>query len=96
MRAYAKVDNVMYYSSYTKLTAATYPGGKKAVTQAAAKLYKKSTAKGTVLATIPKNARLTYLGKTFCTDTKQTFHVKYTKSGKTYTGYLRSAAKLTF
>lgn len=96
IRAYTKVGGKNYYSDYTYLTAPTLPGSKKAVTNKKIKLYKEPTAKGTVLVKIPKKTKVTYLGRTYTTGTKNVYHIKCTIQGKTYKGYVPSNTKLTF
>lgn len=96
IRAYKKVDNKNYFSSYTYLTAPTLPGSKKAVIGKKTKLYTNPTVKGESLATIPKSAKVTYMGRTYVTDEKIVYHIKYTVDGHTYSGYIPSTIKLTF
>ena len=96
IRAYTKVDNKNYYSSYTYLTASTLPGSKKAVIGKKTKLYINPTVTGETLAVIPKSAKVTYLGRTYVTDENIVYHVKYTQDGHTYSGYIPSTIKLTF
>ena len=96
IRAYTKVNGTNYYSAYTYLTAATLPGGKKAKISADTKLYEASGLTGTALVTIPKGAAITYVGRTYVTSGKSVYHIRYTKSSKTYEGYIKSSTKLTF
>jgi len=96
IRAYTKVDGINYYSDYTNLTAATSPASKKAVTGKKAKLYSSPALSGKSLITIPKNATITYLGRTYTNDKSNVLHIKYTVDGKSYTGYFPSSTKLTF
>lgn len=96
IRAYTKIDGKNYYSDYTSLTAATLPGGKKAVTGKKTKLYSSPELSGKSLVTIPKNAVVTYLGRTYTDGQNHVFHIKYTTEEKSYTGYFPSTIKLTF
>ena len=96
IRAYKKVDNKNYFSSYTYLTASTLPGSKKAIIGKKTKLYTNPSVKGESLATIPKSTKVTYLGRTYVTDENIVHHIKYTVDGHTYSGYIPSTIKLTF
>lgn len=96
IRAYTKVNDKNYFSDYTYLTASTLPGSKKATISKKTKLYTNPTVTGESLITIPKAAKITYMGCTYVTDTQKVYHVKYTVDGKTYSGYIPSSIKLTF
>ena len=96
IRAYTKVDGKNYYSDYTNLTAATLPGSKKAVIGKKTKLYSTPALSEKSLVTIPKNATVTYLGRTYTNTKNYVFHIKYTVDGQTYNGYCPSTIKLTF
>lgn len=96
IRAYTKVDGVNYYSNYTYLNAATLPGSKKAVISAKTSLYETPTLTGTVLATIPKSAQITYVGRTYVTSSQIVFHVKYNDGTTTYNGYIPSTVNISF
>jgi len=96
IRAYTKVDNKNYFSSYAYLAASTLPGSKKAVIGKKTKLYTNPTVKGESLAMIPKSAKVTYLGRTYVTDENIVYHVKYAADGHTYSGYIPSTIKLKF
>jgi len=96
IRAYKTVDGVKYYSGYTYLTAATLPGGKKATVNAAAKLYETPDLSGEALASIPKSAQITYVGRTYFKSTVIVYHIKYNNGTETLEGYIPSTVKLTF
>ncbi len=96
IRAYKKVNGKNYFGNYTYLTASTLPGSKKAIIGKKTKLYTNPTVKGESLATIPKSATVTYLGRTYVTDKKIVYHIKYMADGHTYSGYIPSTIKLTF
>lgn len=96
IRAYTKVGNTKYYSDYTYLTAGTLPGGQKAVLKKTLNLYKTPALKDKALVTIPKNAKVTYVGRTYTSGAKYVYHVKYVSKGKTYSGYIKNTAKFKF
>lgn len=88
IRTYKTVGDKTYYSSYYYLTAATLPSGKTATLKVKKKLYEQPDTTKTSVITIPKNASVTYLGKTYITSTETMLHVKYKTDKKTYNGYL--------
>lgn len=96
IRAYAKVGDKTYYSSYVKGFAGTTPGGKAAVTGKKLTLRKNPSVKGKKLITIPANATIRYMGRTYLQDKKKFYHVQYRKGSKTYDGYLTSAYGLKY
>lgn len=96
IRAYTKIDGKNYYSDYTYVTAATYPGSKKATLGKKAKLYSLPTLEGKKLIAIPKASKITYVGRTYVDDSTWVYHVKYTAAGDIYNGYLPSTAVLIF
>lgn len=96
IRSYKTVNGKNYYGDYTYLTTATTPGGKKLTLTKKAKLYKVPATTGKVLVTIPANSKITYLGRTYVTNAKQTYHVKYTVKKKVYEGYLPIKASIKF
>lgn len=96
IRSYAKADGKVLYSAYTKFSAGTTPGGKAAMTRYKLKLLKKPSAKSAKLATIPANATIVYVGRTYLKNKKKFYHVQYQKGSKTYDGYLTSAYGLKY
>lgn len=96
IRAYTTVGTAKYYSDYTYLTAATLPGGKKAVLNKKLAMYQTPALTGKSLVKIPKKAKVTYLGRTYTSGGKFVYHVKYVRKGKTYKGYIKNTAKFTY
>ena len=96
IRAYKIVDGVKYYSGYTYLTVSTLPGGKKATVNTATKLYETPGLSGNEVASIPKSAKITYVGRTYFKSTAIVYHIKYSKGTKTLEGYIPSTVKLKF
>lgn len=96
IRTFKTVDGKRYYSSCTYLTTATLPGSKKAVIKAAAKLYENPDLSGDVLASLPKSAKITYVGRTYVKSTQIVYHIKYKDGTKTLEGYIPSTVTLTF
>lgn len=96
IRTFKTVDGKRYYSDYTYLTAPTLPGGKAAVAKASTKLYSTPNLTGDALASIPKSAKITYVGRTYVTSSKIVYHIKYNNGSETLEGYIPSTATLTF
>ncbi len=96
IRAYSKKGADTYYSGYVNLDAATLPSSQKASVSKKTSLYEPPTLTGKTLTTIPKKAKITYLGRTYVTSTKKVYHVTYKKGSQTYTGYIPSTVKLVF
>lgn len=96
IRSFTKVNGVNYYSDYTYLTGATNPCNRKATVMKKVKLYKLPTLKRTKLATVPKRARVTYIGRTYVSAGKKVYHIKYKKGSKSYTGYISSSTKIYY
>ncbi len=95
IRAYTTVGTTKYYSDYTYLTASTLPGSRKTVLKKSLKMYSTPSLAGTSLVKIPKNAAVTYLGRTYTSGANFVYHVKYVAKGKTYSGYIKNTAKFT-
>lgn len=96
IRTFKVVNGKRYYSGYTYLTAATLPGGKKAVVKTAAKLYGSPDLSGDALVSLPKSAQITYVGRTYVKSTQIVYHIKYSDGIETYEGYIPSTVTLAF
>lgn len=96
VRAYAKVNDTMYYGPFTALSTAAIPGTKAAISKKGPAILKKPSAKAKILVTVPYNATIRYLGKTILEDKSKFYHVQYKKGGKLYDGYLKSIKGLKF
>lgn len=96
VRAYAKVNDTMYYGPFTSLSAAAISGTKAALNTKGCTILKKPSAKAKVLVSAPYNATIRYLGKTVLEDKSKFYHVQYKKGGKLYDGYLKSIKGLKF
>lgn len=88
IRTYKTINGKTYYSKYRYLTVGTLPGGKTATLRTKKKLFSQPDETQPSLLTIPKNATVTYLGKTYVDNEKTMLRVKYTVDDKSYTGYL--------
>ena len=96
IRAFAKVEESVYYGPYTKITAAALSGTKAALNKKSRIILKKPSAKSKKLITVPYGATIRYLGKTVLKNKKKFYHVQYKKGGKLYDGYLSSKKGLSF
>lgn len=96
VRAYAKVNDTMYYGPFTALSAPAIPGTKAAISKKSYAILKKPSTKAKVLVYVPYNATIRYLGKTVLEDKSKFYHVQYKKGSKVYDGYLKSIKGLKF
>ncbi|MCI5588805.1 MAG: SH3 domain-containing protein [Lachnospiraceae bacterium] len=96
IRSYSKVGSKTYYSSYKALSAATLSHGQAAIAQSNIKLLKKPSLSAGVVKTVPKNATVKYLGRTFLKNNSKFLHIEYVVSGKSYKGYMTTSAKFKY
>lgn len=96
IRSYSKVGSKTYYSNYKALSAATLSHGQAAIAQSNIKLLKKPSSSAGVVKTVPKNATVKYLGRTFLENNSKFLHIEYVLSGKSYKGYMTTSAQFKY
>lgn len=96
IRAFAKVENTIYYGPFVKITASALSGTKATFNKKYRIILKKPAANSKKLVAVPYGATIRYLGKTVLKNKKKFYHVQYKKGGKLYDGYLSSKKGLTF
>lgn len=96
IRSYSKVGSKTYYSNYKALSAATLSHGQAAIAQSNIKLLKKPSSSAGVVKTVPKNATVKYIGRTFLENNSKFLHIEYVLSGKSYKGYITTSAQLKY
>lgn len=89
--AFQTIGSDTYYSEYSDvLTAYTKASfTRKAVTKASVKMKKTTEADAANVITVPKSATLSVYSYTKDADGATWYHVKYTKSKKSYSGYIK-------
>ena len=96
IRSYSKVGSKTYYSSYKALSVATLSHGQAAIAQSNIKLLKKPSSSAAIVKTVPKNATVKYLGRTFLKNNSKFLHIEYVVSGKSYKGYMTTSAQFKY
>ena len=96
IRSYSKVGSKTYYSNYKALSAATLSHGQAAIAQSNIKLLKKPSSSAAIVKTVPKNATVKYLGRTFLKNNSKFLHIEYVVSGKSYKGYMTTSAQFKY